>query len=251
MNKSRLISACIHLLLVALAIAGLTTVHTVEHQRYHETLVLPMDLPLPVAAPTSVMKPAVSSQPAASGARLSINAPALLRVNPESHEAAPLPVKLDVSDALALPQVAQRAVTAGLVARQVGFGQQGRVAGFGSGRGAGTVKLAAFTSNPAPSPVLATIAPTSLASKPVILSIPRARFTQAMRDEGVSGHVVVRVLLRADGVSEPVSVARSLGGDADAAALEVARHISFEVARDGSGQPVDCTVTLTVDLLVE
>jgi TonB family protein len=260
MNKSRLISACIHLLLFALAIAGLTTVHTVEHQRYHETLVLPMDLPLPVATPSSVKQSSVSVRPVASAARLAINAPALLRVNPASHDAAPQLVKLDASSPLELPQVSQRAVTAAPVARQVGFGQQtgsgnGRgvnQAGFGSsldsgnGRG-GTVKLAAFA-RPAPVPVVMRTAE-PVVVPPVVTLEATPVYSEAARRERISGTVVLRVRFTAEGSVQVLGVGQGLGYGLDESAIRAAESIRFTPAmRDNRPVSFDTTVRITFQL---
>jgi TonB family protein len=105
-----------------------------------------------------------------------------------------------------------------------------------------------FDTKPAAVPVPALVKPVTLALKPQVLSIPHVKFTEAMRQAGMSGKVIVKVRLGADGVATPLAIVRSMGADADSAALEVARRISYVPARDSSGQPVDWTVELVVDL---
>lgn len=105
-------SACIHLLLVTLAIAGLTTVHQVERQRHVEHLVF--------AVPFVNHEQSRSVPPQRIASTRGLDQPRvdrLVSAIPASHEATPQPVKLDTSSPLELPQVIQRTVIAAPVAR--------------------------------------------------------------------------------------------------------------------------------------
>jgi TonB family protein len=274
MNRTTAFSIAFHAFLLALVIIASAVVRQVVRTTVnHEALVFVPKLPVPTVRPvyhTSATGGHASPAPlpAVAVTKLAVGSPRIVTQRLQSPAPpAPQVVKLIPVAAPALPVLPAAAGPVVRTVTQAGFGSQtaligsnrvgmGIVAGgFGSGtsvgqsgHGTGTVRAAGFTQEQAPTVVRAVVVVISHATKPVVLSIPRARFSAAMRQDAVSGTVLVRVLLRADGTSQPLSVVRSLGQDADHAALDVAQHIAFVPARDANGQPVDYAVTLTVDL---
>jgi Gram-negative bacterial TonB protein C-terminal len=258
MNKSNALgSLAVHASIVALVLLCGSAIHPmVESQRYHETLVLPIELPVPVVLPSIVRPSAPAAVPAQPTVARMVIAPA--RANAAAPEAAPQPVKLDTSSSPELPQVVQRTIT---VAPQIavgGFASAGSAsghsrggtvgpAGFGTvSQGTGSnasVKRAGFEMTQS-APVRPATTTTPADEPPVILNIPHAKHVEG----GLSGRVLVRVILCSDKTLKVLGISEGLSPEQDAEALRIAGLVTFTPAMR-QGQPVDHTATLVVEFL--
>jgi TonB family protein len=143
----------------------------------------------------------------------------------------------------------------------VGSGQQSNMVrsgvvqgtGFGTGSGAargtssnGVVASTAFSNSSANRPSAQQPTQQAVASiNPVILSEPKAQYTEQAKSAHAHGEVIVAVLFRADGSVTVQHVVRGLGYGLDEEAMKVAAGIRFKPATRG-GQPVDFETNIHV-----
>ena len=247
MNKSRLVSVTLHVLLIALLFAGIKVTHpVVERQRFAEQLVFPvaaMALPVPHAIPSPSRAPRASAAAPLTVARLAIAAPSTLR--PTRAVEVPRMAALSQPGTLELPSSTVRVSEA----PQVTVGTFGSTAGAASGHQGGSVSTAGFGATagsrgtqrngearvvtagfnlppaaPAPRAVTTSIARPPI--QPVILSEPAPVYSEAARAARIQGTVDIRVKLRVDGSLEVLDIVNGLPGLNDSA-LAVARGIRF------------------------
>lgn len=80
-----------------------------------------------------------------------------------------------------------------------------------------------------------------------IRKTPPPAYTDEARARRIQGIVVVRVVLGADGTVKVATVVRGLGYGLDEKAIDVAMKTVFEPALDRRGEPVDSTLTISVN----
>jgi TonB family protein len=88
------------------------------------------------------------------------------------------------------------------------------------------------------------------ASKAHILNRPRPNYTEQARWNHADGNVTVKVLLRADGTVGSVQVVRGLPDGLSLKAVEAARQLEFDPARDADGGPLDTWMTVSVNFTI-
>ncbi len=88
---------------------------------------------------------------------------------------------------------------------------------------------------------------TGARSKPVILNNPRPDWTEEARKNRIQGRVVLSVTFAAEGIVKDIRIVRGLGYGLDEKAIEAAKQIRFEPARDVNGRPIDFRSTVHVD----
>ncbi len=116
--------------------------------------------------------------------------------------------------------------------------------GVGAGRGDGPqfgVNAAPADTNP---PVASTVD-----TKPVRLSSPAPRYTEAARANGTQGSVTLRVLVGDDGTVKSVRVVRGLGDGLTEQAVAVARETRFKPAMK-DGKPVPFWVGIEIGFVI-
>jgi len=88
-----------------------------------------------------------------------------------------------------------------------------------------------------------------LTTRAVILRKPEPAYTERARRDGISGDVVLRVVLGADGKVGAVSVVKGLGGGLSESAIKAARAIKFTPATV-NGEPVSQLVVVEYEFYV-
>ncbi|MBI4469318.1 MAG: TonB family protein [Acidobacteria bacterium] len=88
---------------------------------------------------------------------------------------------------------------------------------------------------------------TGARSKPQLLNNPRPDWTEEARKNRIQGRVVLRVTFGRDGAVHNIEVLRGLGYGLDEKAIEAAKMIRFEPARDLNGRPIDYRSIVHVD----
>ena len=114
--------------------------------------------------------------------------------------------------------------------------------GEGGGGGSATTRDRSPVEPPPPTPRVVT--------KARVLNNPRPAYTEQARDNGTQGSVIVRVTLGANGRVKSASVVRGLPDGLNEKAIEAVYRLEFEPARDGEGQPLDSTVTVSVNFTI-
>jgi len=90
----------------------------------------------------------------------------------------------------------------------------------------------------------------AVATKARILNNPRPNYTEQARVNKTQGNVLVRVTLGADGRVKAASVVRGLPDGLNEKAIEAIYKLNFQPARNGAGNPVDSSVTVTVSFTI-
>ncbi|MBK6315130.1 MAG: energy transducer TonB [Blastocatellia bacterium] len=86
--------------------------------------------------------------------------------------------------------------------------------------------------------------------KALIRKTPRPEYTDEARARRIQGNVVVRVVLGADRTVKAATVVRGLGYGLDEKAIDVAMKTVFEPALDRRGEPIDSTLTISVNFTI-
>jgi TonB family protein len=199
-------SIALHALLVALILLGGSAAHhfVPVPAVYPPTLVFPLELPVPHVKPVTMR----------SHSALVTTGAAVLNItqsHPQFPEAPAMAASLVPAELPILPVTAGDSVNAAPQAKIVGFGSG---SGGDSTRGNGKVLRVGFERPAAP-------------LAPRVLFIPHAHYTDAARAAGISGAVVLRVLLKADGTVSILGVVRSLSYGMDESAEKSALGIEF------------------------
>jgi TonB family protein len=257
MNKLRLVSVSAHLLIAALILLLGTVAHTVVQQQHAETLVFPMDLPVPLVHPIQTLR-------APSVTRLSIG---VVKLSPGSHDVAPQVVKLEASSIVELPQITQSIVTEAPQVTVGSFGQPTGVIGSGNGHG---VSLAGFGANARPqgmhaggrivaagfnitqAPAAVPVAVGESIQPPVVSYEASPIYTETAHEAHISGVVVLRVRFTAEGSVKVLRVVQGLGYGLDESAIRTAESIRFTPAvQGGHAVAFDTLARITFQLGVE
>jgi protein TonB len=84
---------------------------------------------------------------------------------------------------------------------------------------------------------------------PRLLREVKAHYTDEARRRGLTGHVLLEIVITRDGTVGDVSVRRGLGAGLDQRAIEAVRQWTFAPARR-LGQPVDVIVEVAVEFMM-
>lgn len=118
--------------------------------------------------------------------------------------------------------------------------------GVGAGRGDGPQ----FGVSTAPGNTTGTTSVTNgVDTKPVALNIPKPRYTETARANGIEGSVVLRVLVGEDGIVKSVRVVRGLPDGLTEQAIAAARETKFKPAMK-DGKPVPFMVGLEISFVI-
>ena len=90
----------------------------------------------------------------------------------------------------------------------------------------------------------------TIATKARILNSPRPNYTEQARQNKTQGNVVVRATLGADGRVKTASVVRGLPDGLNEKAIEAVYKLSFTPARNAAGNPVDSTISVSVNFTI-
>jgi TonB family protein len=115
--------------------------------------------------------------------------------------------------------------------------------GVGTGRGTGRATGPELPIPPEPQGKDTAAAPTSVDTRPVLLSRVKPRYTDQARQNRIQGTVILRVLVSAEGSVTQVRVVRGLPDGLTEQAVEAARQAKFKPALK-DGKPVPFWVVL-------
>jgi len=144
----------------------------------------------------------------------------------------------------------QRDRTGVLGGSQAGAGSRGP--GTGSGTGSGTGTGVGEGDGPGVGPGLGggtgggPYRPGSGIEPPTVLREVKPTYTESARQRGITGEVVLEVVVQRDGSVSSVRVLQGLGSGLDERAIEAVRQWQFSPARR-MGQPVDVLVEVAVE----
>lgn len=255
-------SLAIHAAIVALILLTVSVAHRVVPSpvRHHQTLVLPLALPVPTIRPAPGLP--------APAARLAIGrSSSQLRVTP-SPTPEPRLVAMSIAQpsSLELPSTSTPRVTAAPVTRAVGFEQEtasagnhasptvsqggfGTVyAGVGTGHGSARIVAAGFEVSLALAPVVRRTAELSVVP-PVVSATARPVYTPEARAARVQGDVVLRVRFNVDGSVTILGVTNGLPYGLTESAIRSAAGVKFSPAMRGNqAVPFETSVTVTFQL---
>jgi TonB family protein len=254
----KLISAAVHVALVALILLLGSAAHRIVKQRYQSTLVFSTQLPAPAVR---LIHTASGQVVSAAPVKLAIGSPSTLH----SATIEPQPVRLvalSVPAPLELPSSTLRVseapqVTVGVfsaVGSSSGHSQAATVSktGFGSqlgviGSGAARVVSAGFDRSPAPAAVPLVVREST--KPPVVTFEATPVYSEAGRAARISGTVVLRVRFTAEGTVKVLGVIQGLGYGLDESAIRTAESIRFTPAsRDGQPVTFDTAARITFQL---
>jgi TonB family protein len=203
--------------------------------------------PLPARRPPSravavkdVPPPRVEPQPAPRPVE-----PAAVKAEPAPPVVAPVvPVAADPRDLAGVPWRKDPAVTAESHGPGAGGGTgTGRGTGLGEGDGAGIGPGSGGGTGGGP------YRPGSGVEPPKLLREVKADYTEDARRRGISGDVVLEIVVRRDGTVGDVRMLQGLGGGLDQRAVQAVRQWKFDPARR-KGVPVDVLVEVAVEFML-
>ena len=81
---------------------------------------------------------------------------------------------------------------------------------------------------------------------PTCVYCPDPQYTDAAREAKVQGHVMLRVLVSADGRASQIQIAQGIGTGLDDRAVQSVRSWKFAPARDGARRAVPAWITVEI-----